>query len=397
MKRWTRGLDAARWFALYTLATSVFFKVGPLQRPAQAVLVYLLLVIGISVSSGPVAVGVMVVAGYCAVDFLNIPPYGSLGSYSEQDGILLVGFLCTGFVTSALVIRLRRNLELVRAHAADAARLAREQRKLEAELARTEVIREAERLKNALLASVSHDLRTPLATIVMLADRPAAAADGSTLPRIAEEGRLLTAYLDALANFSRSFAGGVDVTRERHVIDDLVGSAVKASAAVTAGRRLCVDLPKGDQVLIARFDFTLSLRVLVNLIENGARYATGGSPLTIAGREASGVVEVAVCDEGPGVAPNEVEELFRPFRRGRGRTGSNGQGLGLAIARTFARAQGGEVAYRRAANGGSEFVLTFAPNEPIAVDPPAGSREARPPAGSPPGPPVTGRGTPSPP
>jgi two-component system sensor histidine kinase KdpD len=120
-----------------------------------------------------------------------------------------------------------------------------------------------------------------------------------------------------------------------------------------------VQLDGSEPLLLARFDFVHTLRVLVNLIENALKYAPEGV-VEVAAHRAGDVVEIVVADRGPGIAPAERDRVFEPFYRpATGSAGAAGAGLGLSIARSFADAQGGSVRYEAREGGGSRLVVTL--------------------------------------
>jgi two-component system sensor histidine kinase KdpD len=116
----------------------------------------------------------------------------------------------------------------------------------------------------------------------------------------------------------------------------------------------------GDPLLLGRFDFVHSLRVLVNLLENAHKYAPPGTPIDFAARRDGDRLIFEIADHGPGIPPSEAEHVFAPFYRARGSApDAGGAGLGLSIARRLAEAQGGSLAFTPRPGGGSMFVLTL--------------------------------------
>jgi two-component system sensor histidine kinase KdpD len=246
-----------------------------------------------------------------------------------------------------------RFLEAISYYAA----LAVERVRLVAEAERAEALREADRLKDALLASVSHDLRTPLTTIKALAHELRYLGD-ERVEIIEQEADRLNRTVTDLLDLSRLNAGAIRVRPELNTVDDLLGALVQRVEPMLDGRPLLVTLPPGEALLVARFDLTHALRILVNLVDNAFQHAPGNTPIEIsAAREGQHVV-IRVRDRGPGVAPGERERIFEPFYRPPDTSpGARGAGLGLAIARQLAEAQGGLVEYRPRPGGGSEFAL----------------------------------------
>ena len=249
----------------------------------------------------------------------------------------------------------RRYLDVLSYYAA----LGVERVRLEAESAHVEALREADRLKDALIASVSHDLRTPLTTIKALAH---ALRDlGDERPEIIEqEADRLNRFVGELLDLSRLSAGAVRLTIEVVPVDELVTAAVQQVEGALRGRRLAVSLGPDSPLLVARFDLVHAARVVVNLIENALKYAPPDSPIDLSVGRRGPWVDVVVADRGPGVAPEERERIFEPLYRPAGApTDAGSAGLGLAIARQLAEAQGGSLSYAPRLGGGSVFTLSL--------------------------------------
>ena len=175
---------------LYGVATALFVQVHADLRVSHGVLVYILLIVAAAAVSGRGFAYITVAASYAAVDWLFVPPIGSFGTPASTDGVLLVGFVAVGVVMSEMVVRYRTARDAALASATEVAWLA-------AQVARAESRREAEDIKNALLASIAHDLRSPLAAIRQLAEEHAAAG------RIGDETERIARYLDAVLAFVR--------------------------------------------------------------------------------------------------------------------------------------------------------------------------------------------------
>lgn len=231
---------------------------------------------------------------------------------------------------------------------------------LAAEAQHAEALREADRLKDALLASVSHDLRTPLTTIKALAHDLAAAGDERAAVIEQQSDRLNHMVADLL-DLSRLNAGGVPLQTEINAAEDLVGAAIQQVAGALGDRELRTSLALREPMPVGRFDFVHSLRILVNLIENALKYSPADAPIEIAMRGEGEMIAIAVADRGRGVEPAERERIFEPFYRPAGvspdSARAGGAGLGLAIARRLAQAQGGTLCYEDRAGGGSIFTL----------------------------------------
>jgi two-component system sensor histidine kinase KdpD len=238
------------------------------------------------------------------------------------------------------------------------AALGTERVRLAAELANVEALREADRLKDALLASVSHDLRTPLTTIKALAHELGALGDERSQV-IEEQADRLNRLVAGLLDLSRLNAGAMPLHVELNAVDDLLSAALQDTEPRLAGRTLVIDLPTDGDLLVGRFDLALAIRVLVNLIENAIKYSSPGTTISVAVCREESKLLVSVSDQGPGVPAGEEERIFTPFYRPSSeRPDAGSAGLGLAIARRMAEWQGGAVTYTRTSQG-STFTLSL--------------------------------------
>ena len=220
-----------------------------------------------------------------------------------------------------------------------------------------EALRRADRLKDALLASVSHDLRTPLTTIKAIAHEITHGGDAMRAGVIEEEADRLARLVEGLLQLSQLDAGALVLTLELNTVDDLVGAALQRAASALAAHPVTVEAGD-DNVLIGRFDLAHTLRIVVNLLENAAKYSPPGTPIHITATRRDERLEIAVIDRGIGIDPSERERIFHPFYRVPGAAPDvRGAGLGLAIARRLAQAQEGSLTVEAEAGGGSRFIL----------------------------------------
>jgi len=229
--------------------------------------------------------------------------------------------------------------------------------RLVAEAERAEALREADRLKDALLASVSHDLRTPLTTIKALAHDIASDGDDRA-GTIEQQADRLNRMVADLLDLSRLNAGELPVRAELNAAEDVVGAAIQQVSAAFAGRELRTSIAWSEPVLVGRFDFVHALRILVNLLENAHKYSPRDQPVDIELARAGNMISIKVADRGPGVPIAERERIFEPFYRPERSTPDAGSaGLGLSIALRLAMAQGGTLSYEDRQGGGSVFTL----------------------------------------
>ncbi len=225
---------------------------------------------------------------------------------------------------------------------------------------------ETERLRGALLTSISHDLRTPLASILGAADSLRAygsamddAARRGLVDTIQEEGERLNRFIANLLDMTRLESGAAQVRSDLVDLSDIVGSALKRADKVLAGHRVVVavapDLP------MLRLDPVLFEQVLFNLLDNAAKYAAVGTVIGVRAVTQGATVELCIEDEGDGLPEADVERIFDKFYRVQaGDRRRAGTGLGLAICRGFVEAMGGVIiAGNRSDRAGAVFTITF--------------------------------------
>lgn len=235
---------------------------------------------------------------------------------------------------------------------------------------------ESERLRNSLLSAVSHDLRTPLASLVGLSEALGmttpglSAAQQEVANAIKTSAQRMSALVNNLLDMARLESGAVPLRREWLPLEEVVGSAIVACASVLKGRDIEVSLP--DDLPLLHLDASLIERVLVNLLENAAKYTPAGTSIAIGAQTHSNEVLLWVDDQGPGLPAGREERVFEKFERGTPESATPGVGLGLAICRAIMTAHGGRISgHNRQAGGrvvGSHFVMTLARGAPPEDD-----------------------------
>jgi len=210
---------------------------------------------------------------------------------------------------------------------------------------------ESERLRNSLLSAISHDLRTPLTSLVGSADALAAqagmSADAQAMAvTISEQSQRLSGLVENMLDMARLQAGGVTLNRQWNTLEEVIGSALRLLQKVLGERSVVVRLP-ADLPLV-RFDAVLLERVFANLIENAVKYAPQSEAIVIEARVAqepgvAGFLEIDVVDSGPGFPAGMEERVFEKFTRGDAESSTPGVGLGLAICRAIVTAHGGTI------------------------------------------------------
>jgi two-component system sensor histidine kinase KdpD len=231
--------------------------------------------------------------------------------------------------------------------------------RLIAAVERAEALREADELKDALLASVSHDLRTPLTTIKARAHDMRVHGDEQAEVIEQEADRLNRIVVDLL-DLSRLKAGVLPTELDLNAVDELIELVVQRVQGVLGKRALAVQLSSDGDLLFGRFDLAHSVRILVNLVENAHKYAPPDTAIELSARRNRDVIDVIVADRGPGLRSAERARAFEPFNRSPDLPPDVGSaGLGLAIARRLAEAQSASLRYEPRAGGGSVFTYSF--------------------------------------
>jgi two-component system sensor histidine kinase KdpD len=222
----------------------------------------------------------------------------------------------------------------------DQAALALERIALESEMATLSQLKERDRLRAALLSSVSHDLRTPLTTILatLQALRPYPDDEKPELASIQAEAERLNRFVANLLDMVRIEAGALRQSAEAVDLTDAVSAAVHDLRGVLADHPINLDV--SPELPLVSVDPQLFHHCLINLLENAGKYGDPGTPITIAARRHPGGITLSVMDEGPGLPPGEEARIFETFTRLEGSDRKGGTGLGLAIVKGFADAMG---------------------------------------------------------
>jgi len=238
-----------------------------------------------------------------------------------------------------------------------------ERRRLRAEAAAAEGLQEANALRTALLAAVSHDLRTPLAGIkaaaTSLLQPDLRLADGERtelLEGIDEEVDRLTALVGNLLDMSRLQSGGVELVLREVGLDEIVPAALRGLTPGTSAS-VVVDVPETLPPL--RVDAALLERAVANLVANAVHASPPSVSVRVAGDTVLDQVELRIVDRGPGIPLADRDRVFQPFQRLGDRPNGSGVGLGLAVAKGFVDVMGGELTVEDTPGGGTTMVLRF--------------------------------------
>ena len=240
----------------------------------------------------------------------------------------------------------------------DQAALGLERTRLEGEMRDLAQIKERDRLRSALLSSVSHDLRTPLTSIMAAAEALPNDVAPALVGTIRGEAERLNRFVANLLDMARVEAGALHLRREPVDLTDAVASAVHDTRRTLDGHPIRLEV--APDLPLVQIDPQLFHHILINLLENAGRYAEPGTPVTIRAQRLPGRLLLSVLDEGPGLPPGQEAEMFETFRRLEGSDQKGGTGLGLAIVKGFAEAMGLSVeAANRETGRGARFSINF--------------------------------------
>ena len=385
--------------ALITATTLVIAALEPIAPVISLGALYIVVVLAAAVLWGlQYAVAVSVVS-LLVFNWFFLPPVHTFALDDGSNWTALLVYLVTAVVTSELAARMRRRAAEAERRERDAALLADlaarllergdltelveraksstdpagvrfdqavaslvaiagERERLEREALETETLRRTDAIKTAVIQSVSHDLRTPLATIE-------AALDGLQSPTISlddqQQAELLDSVRNELERLERYVENLLDLSRLQ------AGAATPAQAIWTAdalAEQALDELSDGDRVRVEvpadlppiRTDAAQVQRALVNLLENALKFSPSHTTVVLRAEREGDDVILRVDDDGPGISPDEAAAIFEPFHHARG---SGGSGLGLAIARGFVAANGGRIWVERTASGGASFAVAL--------------------------------------
>ena len=235
---------------------------------------------------------------------------------------------------------------------------------------------ESERLRNSLLAAISHDLRTPLAAMVGLADTlaltqpPLGPQQAEVAQAIRSSALRMNAQVGNLLDMARLEVAEVQLNRAWLPLEEVVGSAIATCSGSLAGRAVVTHLA-GDLPLL-HLDAALMERVFVNLLENAVKYTPQGSPLDLHATLDGAEVVITLDDHGPGLPPGREEVVFEKFERGARESATPGVGLGLGICRAIVQAHGGRIVGANRVAGdrvqGARFTIRLPVGQPPLDD-----------------------------
>ncbi len=273
--------------------------------------------------------------------------------------------------TTELTIEQERLLEAY----ADLAAVAIESILVGEEARNAQVLRNTEKLQTALLNAVSHDLRTPLVSIIgalsslqekgMKLDN---AAKRNLIGVAREEAERLNHLITNLLDVSRIEAGAIRITRQPSDVQDLVGAALEQMGDRARARPIKINIP--TELPLVSVDFGLIVQTLVNVLDNALKYSPADSPIGIKARQAADGVHIEIADHGVGIPPQDLLHVFDKFYRIQRPDNVAGTGLGLSICKGIVEAHGGRIAAENRRGGGTiiRLMLPVAESNPSARD-----------------------------
>lgn len=310
-------------------------------------LLFLTSVVVIALVGGTLPAVVGAIVSSFLVNWFFTPPTRTWTIDDPEHVFALVVFVLVAVVVSVLVDREAR------------ARTEAEHRRTE-----TQTLEQVNELRMAILAAVSHDLRTPLASIKAsvsgLRETDVAwtpEQTGEFLEAIEEETDRLTTLVGNLLDMSRLQTGAMVLVRRVVGLDEVVPKALESLPE--SARDVEVDVP--ESLPRIEVDAELLERAIANVTANARQWRGSGPPVRLVGAERDGRVELRVIDHGAGVAPEERDRMFEPFQRLGDRARGDGVGLGLAVARGFVVAMGGAIHAEDTPGGGLTMVVSFEP------------------------------------
>ena len=236
---------------------------------------------------------------------------------------------------------------------------------------------ESERLRNSLLSAISHDLRTPLTALTGFAEalslrsNLAPEKQQEIVQAILESSTRMHALVNNLLDMARIQSGEIQLKKDWHSLEEVVGSAIRSLAPLLASHRIVTHIPA--DLPLAQFDAVLIERVLANLLENAVKYTPSGTVVTVSSWVDRQTLIVSVADKGPGLPAGLERNLFDKFTRGETESAISGVGLGMAICKAIVEAHHGKISARNImgdANtvNGAEFIFELPWTEPPLMD-----------------------------
>lgn len=336
---WLRAKDYAGALGIVAVATIVCFALQRAQiHPANFALVFLTAVLGSAIAYGLWPALVACLACFFAYNFFFLPPFYTFAIAERSNVVTLFFFGVVAIIGSNLAARVRRQ----------------------------NMIAETERLRSAMLTSLSHDLRTPLASILGAASSLKAqrgsldeASQDDLIATIHEEAERLHRFISNLLDMTRLECGAIVPKLEQIDLSDVAGTALRRADGLLRLHRVQVDIPV--DLPLVETDPVLLEQVLFNLLDNAAKFGPPRSKISMRAFQNGPIVQLEIADEGEGIPSGQSERIFDRFHRAdSGDRARAGTGLGLAICRGFLQALKGSIVARNCHDGrGAIFSVTM--------------------------------------
>jgi K+-sensing histidine kinase KdpD len=339
------------WGVAVLVVCTAFWLLGAsVVHVAETVLVFPIGVLFVAARFGIGPAICTTVAGVLLYDFLFIPPTLTLVVADSKSMLTLAVMLVVAAIATVLAEQLRRREDEARRQT------------------------DVERLRNALLSALSHDLKAPLtalvgASTVLCEDRVDERERKAFARMIADEATRLDRLVSNLLELTRLESGRVNVKRTPQAIDEVIGAVVCRLEGPLRDRKVRTNVP--ETIPLVACDPVLVHQVILNLLENVIRYTPAGSPVDISVHLDRDSILVEVADQGPGVAPGDEARVFERLYRGvDGSRGDGGVGLGLTICHAIVAAHGGRIWLQNRTEGGAIVRFTLPVGRAIALQSP---------------------------
>lgn len=340
MKRPKKAIDRIYPYlasvALVIIATLLGELVKRRLEPTNIVMFYLIAVVIVAIQWGQGPAIVTSILGVLAFDFFLVPPYLTLSVERIQYIFTFIGLLIAGLVISTLASKTREHI----------------------------IQRQTEKLHTALLSSISHDLRTPLASITgsltTLIDNGSNLDDAThkeLLETACQESDRLNKLMGNLLDMTKVEAGALRISRKPCELRDVLGASLEQLKAKIGPRIVRIDIPTDLPEI--PMDFNCVMKVLFNVIDNALKYSPPNTPIDIKARCTQGLAHIEIKDEGQGIPHDDLERIFEKFYRVEKPQQVAGTGLGLSICRGIVEAHGGSIAARNNQGKGATFSINL--------------------------------------
>jgi two-component system, OmpR family, sensor histidine kinase KdpD len=335
-------MESLRGYAVALAATAACTALGLLMRgrfdTVNIAMVYLLAVVLVALRYSRGAAVLTALASVAALDLVFVPPHGAFTVQDAQYILTFAIMVTVGLVISGLTHRIREQAEA---------------------RARLAIQAETERVRSALLASISHDLRTPLAVMAgassMLADRGERmdAADRQALARsLFGQCREMSERVSKVLQMTRLEVGAMELRRDWASLSEIGASVLRNLEDRIAAHNVVVEMPA--DLPLARVDAALIEQAIANLLENAGRHTPAGTTVRLVAAVRGDEIVVSIEDHGPGMPEEDLERVFSKFQHG-SMAGAAGMGLGLAISRAIVALHQGRAWAEPMAGGGIAF------------------------------------------